>query len=1023
MRISRLQLRNVRRHTDLDLTFAPGLTVVRGPNESGKSTIQRALELALTRRVTSGHADLDGLRSWNAADDDRPWVRLEFEQEDLDGVRAGTLEKAFRGARGTVKLELDGDTITDPARADEVLGDLTGIPSEPFFRSTASVRHHELDGLARDEAALRDRLQASISGADRGTSRARRKLEKALYELNTKGDKNPGRIKAAEANLATSTAAQRNGEVALSLLEKDRDSLAQAREDRAVAEAALAEQRSLLEKARLAERLIAEREQARERFERYSTAVDVSKQIEQLEASHPSPNGLPALREAMSKVRASDLRIREIKAALAGEVPIEFDAVEPTPRSWRPTAIVAIVFIVLAVVIAAADRLSLLPHELRTIGISALGQTLSLPGAPVLAGLLVLFGIGLAMVGRRQRIRAQTVRKTRDLRTQEIERRLRGRSMLEQEQQMEEVTLSNLLAALELPNLPAVEALVAAEEAHMTSILKLRAQLEGLVGREPTQTLPELRDRSALDIEQKTGALEALGPIAHEARARERLEVAVADADRVVGVARDDEAQARARVEQNTVDAEEVAGHAERAAIWAEQLTALQRRARVYDATLKALDNAERATIRTATRYLERTMVGDLDRVTAGRYRRVRVDDENLGLRVYAPERGDWVDVTTLSQGTLDAVYLAARIGLVRLVTGDRRPPLILDDPFVTLDDARAARALELLHDISTDFQVIYLTTSDRYDATADAVVELPPATALSPETIPDDLAGDAPADEQVAAEALEAAPGAAAAAPAAAPVAGARRGGGARRDRADRARQVADRADPAAPGVPERIPARAAAARVGERLADEVVDLVLQPERHRPHGEQVRRRDPRQLRPSLLDRLVDAVCALQLETKGVPVGVGHAQCLRTGLGAGHEPAAEDDDQDTEPHRDGDRDPEEPAPGLEQDVGVAGGVEHEGEREQPQQDDEQHAEPGPAPGHCVRVLAEEAGGLRLAAQVRLERGVELRALAGLQLGPAQHAAHGLCPDRLREQAFGRAQRSAPRLQRVGVDQG
>ena len=56
MRITRLQLRNVRRHADLDLELAPGLTVVRGPNESGKSTIQRAIELALTRRVTSGSA-------------------------------------------------------------------------------------------------------------------------------------------------------------------------------------------------------------------------------------------------------------------------------------------------------------------------------------------------------------------------------------------------------------------------------------------------------------------------------------------------------------------------------------------------------------------------------------------------------------------------------------------------------------------------------------------------------------------------------------------------------------------------------------------------------------------------------------------------------------------------------------------------------------------------------------------------------------------------------------------------------
>src|SRR6185437_11243755 len=114
VRITRLQLRKVRRHADLDLQLSPGMTVIRGPNESGKSTIQRALELALTRRVTSGSGDMDGMRSWNAGDEDRPWVRIEFEQDDLEnGTRTGSLEKAFRGNKGTVRLEADGETITD----------------------------------------------------------------------------------------------------------------------------------------------------------------------------------------------------------------------------------------------------------------------------------------------------------------------------------------------------------------------------------------------------------------------------------------------------------------------------------------------------------------------------------------------------------------------------------------------------------------------------------------------------------------------------------------------------------------------------------------------------------------------------------------------------------------------------------------------------------------------------------------------------------------------------------------------
>ncbi|MER3418786.1 MAG: hypothetical protein C4343_06805, partial [Chloroflexota bacterium] len=224
MRITRLEIRNVRRYHDLDVDLAKGLTVVRGPNEAGKTTIQRAIELALTRKATSTSSDIETLRPWDAASDDaHPTVILEFVQEDDDGARTGRLEKAFRGAKGTVRLEIDGQTITDPARADQMLAELTGIPSEAFFRSTASVRHHEVADLDRDEAALRDRLQASISGADRGTSRAKRLLERALRDLQAKGEKNPGRIKAAQDEVARLERTVAEGEAALAALERDRD--------------------------------------------------------------------------------------------------------------------------------------------------------------------------------------------------------------------------------------------------------------------------------------------------------------------------------------------------------------------------------------------------------------------------------------------------------------------------------------------------------------------------------------------------------------------------------------------------------------------------------------------------------------------------------------------------------------------------------------------------------------------------------------------------------------------------------
>ncbi len=737
MRLSKLVVHDLRRYRDLEIDLAPGLTIVRGPNEAGKSTIQRAIELALTRRVTATGAELDGLRPWDADEDTRPSIRVEFSQDEEDGQRTGWVEKSFRGAKGGVRLEYAGQSITDPSLADQTLAELTGIPSEAFFRSTASVRHHELADLDRDKSTLRDRLQASISGADRGTSRAKHQLERALHELHTKGEKNPGRLKVAESAVADAQAALDQGEAALGQLEHDRDTLVGARERRSTAESTLTERRSMLEKARQAERLTAERTAAQERYDRYRQAVDITTELHELATSHPSPNPAPVLRQVVERLRVLDGRMRELRAALAGEVEVSFE-VPPEP-TWRPLSRVAVLLVLVGLLITGASV------AVRFLDVADFGTF-----GPYGGGLVAALGLLLAAVAYWLR---RSDRVQRELRDVEIDRRLRGRSEMEQELRQAEHDNSQQLEALSLEDLTAAEDLLAREEQHVARIDRLEGQLEGLVGREPADTLPALRDAAALEIEQKSHALDALGPIAKEPRARERLEVEVRDAEGALERARDDEANARARVEAATVDAEQVAGASERLATWKEQLAALQRRARVYELTLREIEKAESLTMKSATRYLERRMVGDLERITDGRYRRVRVDDTTLDIAVWAPEKDDWVDVRQLSQGTLDLVYLAARLGLVRLVTGDRRPPLVFDDPFVTLDADRAGRALATLRDLAADFQVIYLTTSDRYDAIADTVVELPGPTMVdaSAPSEPDGVAsGEAGSNSKV---------------------------------------------------------------------------------------------------------------------------------------------------------------------------------------------------------------------------------------------------------------------------------
>jgi DNA repair exonuclease SbcCD ATPase subunit len=66
-----------------------------------------------------------------------------------------------------------------------------------------------------------------------------------------------------------------------------------------------------------------------------------------------------------------------------------------------------------------------------------------------------------------------------------------------------------------------------------------------------------------------------------------------------------------------------------------------------------------------------------------------------------------------LSAGTRDSAYLCLRLALIRLLYGNVNPPLVLDDAFGRLDDARLEALLTLLAE-ATDCQTFIFTCGDR---------------------------------------------------------------------------------------------------------------------------------------------------------------------------------------------------------------------------------------------------------------------------------------------------------------------
>lgn len=163
---------------DSQLEFAPGLNIVHGPNEAGKSSWHAALSAALCgRRRGRGRKNEDAAfaerhRPWSSGDDG-PWaVAVEIEQDDGTRLR---IDRDFR---------LGETTINDPKLGDRRLSDVEskithdGSPdgallvglSRNTFAMAASVRQASIISDLENPDALREQLARAAARSDDATA-------------------------------------------------------------------------------------------------------------------------------------------------------------------------------------------------------------------------------------------------------------------------------------------------------------------------------------------------------------------------------------------------------------------------------------------------------------------------------------------------------------------------------------------------------------------------------------------------------------------------------------------------------------------------------------------------------------------------------------------------------------------------------------------------------------------------------------------------------------------------------------
>jgi uncharacterized protein YhaN len=762
--IESIHLHGFGRLAGREFRFGPGLTVVHGPNEAGKSTLHAALSAALFGLVGSGRRKRDDTARIERF---RPW----------DGARyAATAEVVAAGGR-RLRLEWDFDrtrvAVVDAASGTDVTREYGGGDPDELVRALWGVErgvylhlgHVAQAELAHisDAAGVRHAIEAVVGqgAADSPAQAAVAALKEQrarLVGLNSATTKPLARARAERDRLAGAVADAAAERDAVDELASERDSARAAVEaadrrvhalEHAAAHVRARELRRRIEwadeadQAARAAAVVVEREAEHADFVPSSEVGTLRHRLRDLESERDRRSGervldtqrltevereqaaLAARADALAPHRGASARAAEIDAlalaaarggdgrrrllgliALAGTVAVAAVAV------GRP------LLAALAVVAAAVS--GALAVRGRPPGASELDR--ALPGTGPAEARLAAYREACAADRELDRIERELSRV--QVSYAGLRADLAALDQIEHERaQVSDRVRSELVrAGFDDDDLEdGLRRYDAAASGHAQFVdatatqRQKRAELERLLGDE---SLEEARRRLG-EIESSLNGHAALADGRDLAAVETERAAAEAERDRAALSA----AALDARLAERQRSAPRVAELREQLEEAIEQVARLEHTDAVLRLAEAELAAAADETYRDVAPLLGAALAEPISRLTAGRYATAFVEDD-LGVRLETPERGEVVDLAALSHGTQRQVYLVQRLELVRLLCpAGATPPVLLDDPFAHVDAERVERTLAYLAELAADRQLILFST-DR------AAVDLAPSSA-----------------------------------------------------------------------------------------------------------------------------------------------------------------------------------------------------------------------------------------------------------------------------------------------------
>jgi DNA repair exonuclease SbcCD ATPase subunit len=708
MRLRRIGLKNFKRFVDFQAQFSPGINVVKGPlNETGKSTLLEGIIVALFRNPKSTAKELEGYSSWGSSRQFR--TSLEFEEK---GNRY-LLEKDFD--KGTIRLICDNsreelDTFKEISTK---VAELSGTKSDTLFSCSSCIRQSEVSEISSGKKEITESLEEVVMGGKESTFawQVVQKLDSRVAEMKKGLDKltnNPGILASLRSKIHGTSQRYSDVKDEVSKIEAKKIELVEVSKQLAEVKEQYENARALLEKNRQRKEIETSVQRLTKDYDGVERVISNVKDLK--EDSEKAGKAVRAIEGFRDRQEVSELR-RELDVIQNGRRTIERDLVqrekELSGAKEKSDKRKSVVFLGSGKSIAAS------------IVVLAGGVVGTLIGPFYLVGLVIIGAVLLAVTmlwARPALIRDKTNISVIEGRLQDMREALADLSRNEQE----------LLAKAKCST---IARFCEQEKDFYDWLDKKNAaelQLKGMLGGRTVEDIEgqklELARKLATEEARLTDDLKQthLGPEEYTA-----LERRVQNLEKRQGELEKQKSRCEIIIEQARFNMEDQIRLEEELEALQEALKHENKKVKIYGLASEFLSRARAEVLSSVEEALEKEIQKYLAIFTDDKYKQVKVDKETLGFWVYSDEKGGWAKPEELSGGAIDEFYLAFRLALVKLIFGDKRPPLMLDDPFVNFDSVRLDKTLDFFKTLASDYQIIIFTLGDSYDKVADNVILL----------------------------------------------------------------------------------------------------------------------------------------------------------------------------------------------------------------------------------------------------------------------------------------------------------